>query len=95
MPLNYKSKHTVWSDIRNNCISCTLLSVTEHEKSVNMIIRFYVYFMHATYKENILIYIYIYKQSMGQSQVSRFSSKISYILFLRRAKLLQVWNDMG
>ncbi len=31
-------------------------------------------------------------QSMGQA--SRFSSKISYILFRRRTKLLWVWNDI-
>ncbi len=31
-------------------------------------------------------------QSMGQSQASRFSSKI---LLRRRTKLLRVWNDMG
>jgi len=34
-------------------------------------------------------------QSMGQSQVSQFSSKLSQIVFRRRMKILQVWNDMG
>ncbi len=34
-------------------------------------------------------------QSMGQSQASRFSSKISSFVFRRQTKLLQVWNDMG
>ncbi len=34
-------------------------------------------------------------QSMGQSQTSRFSSKISSIVFRRRIKLLRVWNDLG
>ncbi len=32
---------------------------------------------------------------MGQSQASRFSSKISEIVFQRLTKLLQVRNDMG
>ncbi len=33
-------------------------------------------------------------QSMGQSQASRFLSKISVIVFRRRTKLLWSWNDM-
>ncbi len=34
-------------------------------------------------------------QSMGQSQASRFASKISQIVFQKLTKLLRVWNDMG
>ncbi len=42
-----------------------------------------------------LDHVHFSGSQVGQSQASRFSSKIFEIMFRRQTKLLQVWNDMG